>query len=155
MPSGKVWGFRPENDTEADMKEWRNEHELNDTEALRRLVRQGLEFEAQSDELAKIREAREEADARARAAVNEMREVRHEWERERRIIQGIALLGALSLAAASYSSAPLVEAAGTLLALVAIGTIGIVAGGWVDWFAGRREGLDGRTEPPGEDDGPI
>jgi predicted phage tail protein len=136
MPSTDVWGFRPEKDTEADMKAWRDERELNDTETLRRLTRRGLEAD--------------EAEQRAREAVEEMQEVRRQWERERRrivLLAGIALTGL----ALTFTT----PAAGIAVAVAAVVGVALIAGGVVDWIAGRREGTEGLTEPPGpaRDDG--
>jgi hypothetical protein len=122
------------------MTEWRDERSLNDTEALRRLVRRGLELD----------ERVADADERARDAVEEMRDVRRQWERERRRV-----LIATALVAAGVSFMPDPGLVGLAVAGVGLVAIALLAGGIVDRLAGRTEGVRGLTEPPGpaRDDG--
>jgi hypothetical protein len=115
---------------------------------VREVLRRGLETPRLKERVDRLEEDREEAVERAREAVEEMREVRERWEWERRRIQVLAGLSALSLVLSGAISNPLVETAGTIAAALTIAAVVIVAGGWVDWLTGRREGLEGRTEEP-------
>jgi Flp pilus assembly protein TadB len=110
---------------------------------VRELIRRGFAVE-EAEERAR------EAEERAREAVEEMQNVREERERERRrivLLAGIALTGL----ALTFTT----PAAGIAVAVAGLVGVLLVAGGVVDWLAGRREGTEGLTEPPGpaRDDG--
>jgi hypothetical protein len=113
--------------------------------AMRNLIRRGLEAEDRRQELRDLRDERETANKRAREAVDEMQDVRRQWERERRRVIFSLLIATAGLALIQTTGR---AAIGFLLTGIGVAGAAMLVGGIVDWIAGRREGLAGLTKPP-------
>jgi Arc/MetJ-type ribon-helix-helix transcriptional regulator len=122
------------------------------SETLRKLLRKGLEAERLRKELNQARDdvreerrARDEAVDRANQAVEEMQSVREQWHRERLRLLLSVLVATVGLAAMQY---PQYFIWGYLATGVGVIVVALHVGGIVDWVSGRRESVEGITNPP-------
>lgn len=138
-----------------EFEEFRVAREFSTSEATRQLVRQGLEDEDLSEridelraDVERLRDERKEAEERGRDAVEEMRDVRSQWQRERLHVMVLIFIGTLGLygVAQGYPLIGVVVFFGTVILSV------LFLSGIIDTLRGRGESPKGLTEPPNFDD---